>query len=351
MTLVEWAVLACTAWTAALWALCMTATSQRRARPSWLERARWSKATEQAKDERESLKAKVRASDLATPLNPDTLAYLEREDVLFKAASSALRIKMLTTSLLSFNAGIALFVVALGIEGRWQALIAYGSLCAPVGITVALNLLATGPETRRWSTDTLTNTARRTYESLLDPFKVTGNQPDKDGTPYHSPHVAAVRNLDDFARALERYAVQRALPDGRTPMPRVVAQYVSAAELVRELRDAVELDREDGRKRALLEVERMLNVLASPRLLDLAPSVEDAESALTQHQAHGAWRGQTLGLVSFTLVLASMTGALAWLSPTLGAVVATASATFLVTPWGRKFGIFGSQNNGGERPS
>jgi hypothetical protein len=137
--------------------------------------------------------------------------------------------------------------------------------------------------------------------------------------------------LEDFAVALERYAVQRALPDGRNPMPQVVTRFAAAASRLRELRDGIELDRTDGAKRALLEVERILKVLASGRLLDLAADDTSADGLLQGHRERRAWRQQILRGCAFTLCLAGIVFALA--SSAIGVALATAVAAGAVATW------------------
>ncbi|MDI3407694.1 hypothetical protein [Streptomyces cavernicola] len=349
MTRVEWGAIALLAWAVSLQLLLMTASAQRRGKKTHLESLLWKRACAGAERRRTKLEEDVRESDLATPLAPETLNYLQREDVLFQASGEALTVKMITTTFLALHAGGAAVAVWLDGDGDWREPSMFSSILIPLGITVWLNILAMGPGMRRWTTDTLTSTGRRSYEALLKPFETSGPEPLGDA-PFHARHIPAVRALEDFARALERYAVERALPDGSSPMPQVVARYTAAAAHVRDLRDGVELDRVDGRKRALLEVERLLKVLAGPRLLDLAPSVADADSMLTRHHARRAWRRQTLVLVVFTLGLASVVGALAVSESAIGAAVAAVAATFLVASWAKYFGLPTGNDGGQERP-
>ncbi|MEV1019765.1 hypothetical protein [Streptomyces sp. NPDC050264] len=257
--------------------------------------------------------------------------YLQREDVLYQVSRRALAIKMIVPVATSVSAGGAL---ATTIERTswhvWRDALAIGALLAPMLITSVIASLVTNQGMQRWTTEAVTLTARRAYEALLQPLEVTGNEP-LTASPFNSPHVRAVRALNDFAIALERYAVQRALPDGRNPMPRVIAQFSAAAAIVRELRDGVELDRIDGPKRALLEVERMLKVLASNQFQDLAPATESGDGLLHSHRERRAWRQQVLRGAAFTLCLTGIVFALA--SSAVGVALATAVAAGLVATW------------------
>ncbi|WP_257980320.1 hypothetical protein [Streptomyces sp. CB02959] len=265
--------------------------------------------------------------------------YLERDDVLLQASTQAWKAKAIVTTVLALNVGGALFAVLLiGNSSRRLALLAFPLLVGPLTVTIWLNLLTLGHGMQRWTTEVVTATARRSYEALLDCFETTGAQP-TGGQPYHSLHIPAVRALEDFARALEKYATKRALPDSRNPMPQVVRIYAAAAAHVRTLRDEVELDREDGRKQALLEVGRMLTVLAGPNLRDLVTVNSDDESLLDAHRDHTTWQRQTLTLAIFTLALTGVVVVLALSWAEVGAAVATVIATFVVASWGRNLGL------------
>ncbi len=319
------------AWTMSIWALTMTAASQRRGNRTLLERMCWARARAHARRRRAHLARQIRGSSLATRPDRPTLDYLQREDVLYQVSRRALAIKMIVPVATSVSAG---GVLATAIERTswyiWRDAIAMGALATPILITSVIASLVTNQGMQRWTTEAVTVTVRRAYEALLQPLEVTGKEP-PTASSFNAPHVAAVRALEDFATALERYAVQRALPDGRNPMPQVVARYAAAAALVRELRDGVELDRIDGAKRALLEVERILKVLASGRLQDLSPGDVSADGVLHSHRERRAWRQQVLRGAAFTLCLAGIVFALA--SSALGVALATAAAAGLVATW------------------
>jgi hypothetical protein len=110
-----------------------------------------------------------------------------------------------------------------------------------------------------------------------------------------------------------------------------MARFSAAATLVRKFRDGVELDRIDGAKRALLEVERILNVLASGRLQDLTLGDVFADGLLHSYRERRAWRQQVLRGAAFTLCLAGIVFALA--SSAVGVALATAVAAGLVATW------------------
>lgn len=331
MSVAEFGAAIFAAWTMSIWALTMTATSQRRGNRTLLERMCWARAQAHTRRRRAHLVRQIRGSSLATRPDRPTLDYLQREDVLYQVSRRALAIKMIVPVATSVSAGGAL---ATAIERTswhiWRDAIAMGALMAPILITSVIASLVTNQGMQRWTTEAVTVTVRRAYEALLQPLEVTGKEP-PTVSPFNAPHVAAVRALEDFAIALERYAVQRALPDGHSPMPQVVARFAAAAALVRELRDGVELDRIDGAKRALLEVERILKVLASGRLQDLSPGDVSADGLLHSHRERRAWRQQVLRGAAFTLCLAGIVFALA--SSAVGVALATAAAAGLVATW------------------
>ncbi|MFF2975020.1 hypothetical protein ACFVS5_16280 [Streptomyces albidoflavus] len=272
---------------------------------------------------------------------------MEREDVLYQVSRMALGIKMILPVLTAFSTGL---VLATTIEGTawhvWRDALAVGAFMAPILITGVIASLVSNQGMQRWTTEAVTATARRAYEALLKPLEVKGKVPPA-ASPFNSPHVAAVQALEDYAIALEKYALERALPDGRNPMPQVVARFSAAAALVRELRDGVELDRLDGAKRALLGVERMLRVLASGQLQDLAPDDASADELLHSHRERRAWRQQLLRGSAFTLCLGGIVFALA--SSAVGVALATAAAVAVVAIWDKILRL--STGSDGNRPA
>ncbi|MEE4585270.1 MULTISPECIES: hypothetical protein [Streptomyces violaceusniger group] len=335
-------------WTLSIWALSMTATSQSRGNKAFLERICWRWARVRAETRRTKLERDVRESDLATLPDDRTLDYLQREDVLYQASKKALAVKMVVPVASSVSAGGALAALVMQRTSWhvWRDVLAIATLLAPMATTFVISWLVGHQGKQRWTTEIVAATARRAYLALLNPPDVSGREPSSEA-PFNSPQVTAVRALEEFAIALEKYAMQRALPDGRNPMPQVVAQYSSAAALVRELRDDVELDRIDGAKRALLEVERILKVLASGRMQDLAPNNVAAGDLLRSHHERKAWRGQMLRGLAFTLCLAGIVFALA--SSAVGIALATAAAAGLVAAWDKILRI--SVDPDGNRPA
>jgi len=333
------------AWFAWLLVLMVTVDSQGRGQRSWLERAFWKKARLQARRRRADLVKRIRDSDLATRPQISTLNHMEREDVLFLASTQAFRVKLIFTLSLTFVTGATMAAWArYDAAPKWQAPLVAAGIFVPFALTGSLIFLTVSVSLQRWTTDIVTATARRSYEALLKPFHPTVTLDDDE--PYQSPHIAALRALEDCAHALERYAVQRALTGRGTPMPQVVAHYTAAAVRVRELRDAVELDRQGGRGDALLEIERMLKVLASPRVSDLAPARADIEDFLDNHQQRRVRRRQALTLVIYTLALAAIVTAVSAMASPLGVAVATVAATLVLTSWAKVVGIpFGQEGN------
>ncbi|MFJ8957544.1 hypothetical protein ACIRO1_46395 [Streptomyces sp. NPDC102381] len=275
---------------------------------------------------------------------------MEREDVLFLASSQAFKVKVISTFSLTFVTGLTMATWArYDAAPRWQAPLVVAGFLLPIVLASSLVFFTVSLNLQRWTTDIVATTARRSYEALLKPFHPGATLDDNE--PYHSPHIAALQALEDFAHALERYVLRRALPRGGAPMPQVVAHYLAAVVHVRELRDAVELDRQDGRRVALLEIERMLNVLASPRLSDLAPARSDIEVFLDDHRQRRARRQQSLALVIYTLVLAGIVAAVSMMASPLGVAVATVAATLVLTSWAKVVGIPFGQEASGSRGS
>lgn len=332
--------IAIAAWVVSLWALMMTATSQRRGTRTLLEWTLWKWARKRSRKRRAALVRKI--GDSGMPLLPrrQMLDYLQREDHLFQASQKATSIKAAITTILSLYAGGALSAITVTINFHlWKYLAVVGTLVGPILVTIAVNLLAMNPSMQRWTTDVATSTARRAYEALLTRYEHSGPSP-RTKEPFHSPHITAVRALDDFARALEKYAVQRALPDGKDPMPKVVSRYAAAATRIRGLRDEVELNRDDGRKQALRTLEEMLKILSGSRPGDIAPDEETTQDLLNSHSDRGSWRRQTLRLTAFTLTIFGVVSVLRLTGVSaIGITVASASAVYIVGSWGKNLGI------------
>lgn len=100
-------------------------------------------------------------------------------------------------------------------------------------------------------------------------------------------------------------------PTAATPCPRSWLDSQQPPPSCASFGTGVELDRLDGAKRALLGVERILKVLASGQLQDLAPGDASADELLHSHRERRAWRQQVLRGSAFTLCLAGIVFALA----------------------------------------
>ncbi|MFF5425781.1 MULTISPECIES: hypothetical protein [unclassified Streptomyces] len=331
----EFGALALSTWMVAFALLVTTVSAQRRLQRTWLERLLWPWAKRRAWKSRAALEARIEAVHREKPPQP-VMDYLQREDVLFRASSWAVKTKTCTTLLLSFNAGGAL--AAVGVDGEWwHKLFACFMFVLPAALTMGFSAAALRAGMQRWTTECVTTTVRRAYEALLVPFEAAGPEPRAD-RPYQAPHIPSVEALSGFARALEEYAVSRALPDRRNPMPLVVRHCSAAASHVRVLRDGLELEGESSREQVLREVERMLEALAHSRLNDLAPAGEE-ETLLDVHRDRTTRRRQTAVLAIFTLALGLISCALLLSSPALGIAVTTVVATFIVASWGRNLGF------------
>ncbi|MFK0143111.1 hypothetical protein [Streptomyces murinus] len=323
------------AWTLSILLLVTTATSQSRSNRTLLERLWWKWATDQARGRRADLERMIDASDHAARPDPPTLDYLQREDVLFQASQRVFRAKLRIPAATSVPAGVVLaLAVASGKPHEWQEAFIVGVLIWPMAFTVVIMQLVANQGTQRWTTGIVTARARGAYEALLKPLTVAGWEPLRE-LPFHGPQVSAVQALEGLALALEQYALQRALPDGRTPMPQVVAHYSSAAALVRELRDGVELDRPDEGRRALLETERILKILADGRMRDFTPDHATSEALLERRQQRQARRRQVLRLAAFTVCAAGTGAVFALASPALGIGIVTAIAAVVAASWDR----------------
>ncbi|MFF1699809.1 hypothetical protein ACFVXC_40290 [Streptomyces sp. NPDC058257] len=122
---------------------------------------------------------------------------------------------------------------------------------------------------------------------------------------FRPPQAPAVRDLEYLAYSMEHYALKRALPDSRTPMVEVVKIFGAAAQDIRSLRDAVEIDREGERDHALREVRRVIEVLASGSVRALATPIGDP-SALLQQSAQRNYRMRRGLFVTLFTVVASL---------------------------------------------
>ncbi|MFD8916100.1 hypothetical protein [Streptomyces sp. NPDC059575] len=112
-----------------------------------------------------------------------------------------------------------------------------------------------------------------------------------------------------------------------------MAHFCAASALVREAGEGVALDRVDGWRHAVGEVERLLRVLASGQWHDLAAPLADTEGLLQEHQRRSAWRRQVPRLLAYTVCLGGIVYAVA--SSALGVAIASALVTAALTAWDR----------------
>lgn len=198
----------------------------------------------------------------------------------------------------------------------------------------------------RWTTEVVTGTGRRAYALLLEDVPDLREDADPQlPTPYQDPRTP-VKALEDFARGLDRYALERALPDGRSPMPQVVAHFCAASALVREAGVGVALDRVTDES-AVGEVERLLRVLASGQWHDLAARLPTRGKPMQEHQRLRAWRRQVPRLLAYTVCLGGIVYAVA--SSALGVAIASALVTAALTAWDRIVWAPGTVSGPGNR--
>ncbi|MCM8555408.1 hypothetical protein [Streptomyces sp. STCH 565 A] len=249
-------------WTVPLYLLIMTATGQSRGRRSLLEKLIWPWAMRRAGVRLYELQDMAESNSTASLCRDEvTWKFLQREDVLYQASARAFRVKATAQFGCTFAVGIVLFSATLSmVDSPWQVLVAMGAALVPVAITALAVRLVLEAGMGRWTTEVVTGTGRRAYALLLEdvPNLREAAAPQLP-TPYQDPRTPAVKALQDFARALDHYALERALPDGRSPMPQLAAHFCAASVLVREAGEGVALDRVDSWQRAVGEVERLLS--------------------------------------------------------------------------------------------
>lgn len=322
------------AWMLSVLLVVMTATSQSRSDRTLLERAWWKWASGRARRRIAVLVRTIGASEHGVCPDPFTLTFLEQQDVLFQASQRVFRAKLRAPSATCVPAGVVLaLAVVSGKPHEWQEALIAGVLLWPMVFTAMIIHLVASQGMQRWTTEIVTARARAAYEALLKPIAATGEESPQD--PFRASQVEAARALEGFAVALEEYSSRRALPDGRTPMPQVVAHYSAAAAVVRELRDGVELDRLDGEKRALREVERILKILAEGRMRDFAADHASSEALLEGRQQQQVRRRNILHLAAFTVCAAGSGAVFSLASPALGVGILTAVAAVVASSWDR----------------
>ncbi|MGW1052026.1 hypothetical protein [Streptomyces sp. NPDC002521] len=337
-----WSALAVGFWWIALSLLIGTAGAGRRDGLTVSERivlplARWL-----AKRGDESLGEKVDRLEDSHKLSPMARKFLKREDMLAQTEIYGMFLRWLPGMTLAVGAGGLLAArVARSQLGGWGDSLAMYVFVAVMTLTMLVLFWTSNPQRSRWSTWAVSSNARRAFLALIKPFgsanqESTATDPDRtdtdqDSTTFRPSQVTAVRELENLALSMERYAIQRALPDGRTPMPEVVKVYGSAALSMRALRETVEVDREDAREQALREVRRIIEVLASPgSVRGLAEPNEDALELLQQNSQRGSRRRRSLIVLLFTVVAGLLAFVLvkAGLPESAAAVIAA-----LITIW------------------
>ncbi len=333
-------------WIISLSVVMVTATAQQKGGRTLLERVFWGWACRMSVRHRFDLIRKVRASGFGFP-SMELRDYLQREDVLYMASTRAHSIKAVTPVLVSFPTGLTL-ALSLKLErwGFWAPIMFTLVFLCPAFIALAIVLMATQTQ-RRWTSELVTATGRRAYLALLSDAHATGRLP-TGSFPFHSPHVPAVKALGAFASALEQYALARIVPDGH-PMPEVAAKYSGAATKLRKLRSGLELDRVEGRVDALIEVHRILEVLASGRIRGISAVDETESGVLVVHRERADRRKQFLVLLfaSLSVVAAGVTlAAFGKDIKDIAGPVIGASAVVLIGAWVRWLRLPSEQGSG-----
>ncbi|MGA5130470.1 hypothetical protein ACPCTO_11740 [Streptomyces olivoreticuli] len=284
-------------WAIALAMLMMAAGASRRVELTRTERLVLPWARKMARRRDQTLRRAVAEFDVS--ISDQALIHLHQEDVLGTVSLCAMFARAVAPMLLSLAAGISLAVrVACSDLGVWGPSLALYVFMAVWALTIFVILWTDAPQQSRWTTCVISGNACRALKSLIEPFESSSS----DAVVFQPRHASVVRALENFALSMEQYAVRRALPNGSTPMLEVVKIYGGAASSVRSLRDAVEIDREGGRQQALTEVKRMIEVLASSSVRDLAPPDEAATVLLDQNTRKKERRRQLTILVLFTVV-------------------------------------------------
>ncbi|MFD8087242.1 hypothetical protein ACFV4F_36760 [Kitasatospora sp. NPDC059722] len=319
-------------WIISLGLTLQTAPAARLPKATWSERISWRGARKAAAQRAAVLRTKE--GRLTSPLSATAREYLQRSDHLTLASLRGIKFKMALPAVLSIFAGLALMRRAEhSLSGAWKGAATLLSI-APAFSSIVIFLLAGVPAQSRWTTSIIGTHAYESLVKLIDPFRM-GVEPSSI-RPFEPPHTEAVRSLENLATALERYALQRALPDGRTPMPDVVQEYATAAALVRKLRGGVELDGETGRIAARDEIQHLVECLADNRIRDIArQSANELEPIqadfVEAHRRRRRDRRQLITLVIFTAVAAGTIAILALAG--LAEAALAAIATALVALW------------------
>lgn len=286
-------------WISCLLMVMLTATAEQKGGRTLLERVFWGRACRMSVKRRYELVSRARESGFGVP-SMALRDYLQREDVLYLASLPAHLVKVMTPVIVAFPTGFALTMsIKLEMWGVWAPLMFTLVFLFPAFISLAIVSLMAAHAQRRWTNEAVAATGRRAFTALLSDVHATGRRP-TGRFPFNPPHVSAVKALSDFASALEKYALIRAVPGGR-PMPEVVAKYAGAATSLRKLQSGLELDRVEGRVDALNEVRRILEVLASGRIREISAVDETESGVLVVHRVRVDRRKQFLALLFASL--------------------------------------------------
>ncbi|MEU1144192.1 hypothetical protein ACFYO9_14480 [Streptomyces sp. NPDC005863] len=253
-----------------------------------------------AKRRGDTLAEKVDSLDASIRLSPQAQRYLQHEDLLAMVEMWGMGVRWVPTGCLGLaTGGLLALRVSRSELGVWTDSLAQFVFVAIAFLTMLVLLWTSTPQKSRWTTWPMSGNARRAFITLLT--EIPGNA-DVSDLVFRQPQAPAVRDLENLAYSMEHYALKRALPNTRNPMIEVVRIFGSAAQDVRSLRDAVEIDREGGRDHALREVRRMIEVLASGSVRALAAPMEDPSALLqqTMQRSYRARRGVFVAL--FTVV-------------------------------------------------
>ncbi|WP_409236078.1 hypothetical protein [Streptomyces sp. PA5.6] len=283
-------------WMLALSLSIMTAGAGGRDTFTLSERVALPAARRLAKRRGEAFAEQVESLDASLQLSPAARRYLQREDLLAMVEMWGMGVRWVPTACLGLvTGGLLALRVSRSELGVWTDSLAQFVLVAVVLLTMLALFWTSTPQKSRWTTWPMSGNARRAFRTLLTEIQEGA---DVGQSGFRQPQAPAVRDLEHLAYSMEHYALKRALPNTRTPMVGVVRIFGAAAQDVRSLRDAVEIDREGGRDRAAREVRRMIEVLASDSVRDLARPMEDPSTLLqqTSQRSHRLRRGAFVAL-------------------------------------------------------
>lgn len=317
-----WSALAVGFWWVALCLLISTAGAGRRDGLTLSERVALPVARRSAGRRDASLGTELEHLGDSFKLSDTARDFIKREDTLAQTEIYGMTLRWLPSMIFALVAGGLLALrVARSSLGGWEASLAMYVFMATLILTFLVLYWTSTPQHSRWSTWAVSSNARRAFLALSRSFAHS----DEGKIAFQPSQAPAVRELENLASSMERYAIQRAFPDGRTPMAEVVKVYGSAAMAMRSLRDTIEVDREDAREQTLREVRRVIELLASQRSVrGLAPLNDDALELLQQGSQSETRRRRSLVVLLFTIVAGLLTFVLvkAGLSEAAAAVIA-----------------------------